>query len=48
MMWSKIKSFLRAAKARTIDALLCAIPAAFNLVSLSDIQGWLSAAGYSA
>ena len=48
MMWSKIKALLRAEKARTVDALLSAIPAAFAIVSVSDIRGWFSAAGYSA
>jgi len=38
-MWSKIKALLRAAKARTVDTLLSAIPAAFSLVSVSDIWG---------
>jgi len=47
-MWSKIKALLRAAKARTVDTLLSAIPAAFSLVSVSDIWDWFSAAGYSA
>jgi len=46
-MWSKIKAFLRMFKARTVDALLGAIPTAFSLVSVSDIFGWFSAAGYS-
>lgn len=46
-MWSKIKAFLRMAKARTVDALLAAIPFAFAAVSVSDISGWFAACGYS-
>lgn len=48
MMWSKVKAFLRMCKARSFDSLLAAIPDAFSTVSISDIQGWFSAAGYSA
>ena len=48
MMWSKIKAFLRMRKARSLDALLAAIPDAFSSVSVSDVIGWFSAAGYSA
>ena len=47
MMWSKMKAFLRMVKARTVDALLTAIPTAFSEVSISDILGWLSASNYS-
>lgn len=47
MMWSKLKAFLRKIKARTLDSLLAAIPFAFSVVSISDISGWFSAAGYS-
>ena len=47
MMWSKLKAFLRMVKARTVDSLLAAIPLAFAAVSISDISGWFSAAGYS-
>lgn len=48
MMWSKIKAFLRMSKARSLDSLLATIPTAFSYVSISDIHGWFSAAGYSA
>ena len=47
MMWSQIKSFLRMLKARTLDALLAAIPLAFAAVRISDILGWFAASGYS-
>lgn len=46
-MWSKIKAFLRKVKARTVDALLGAIPLAFDTVSNSDISGWFKHAGFS-
>jgi transposase len=47
MMWSKIKAILRKLKTRTVDALLAALPYAFNAVSTDDIRGWFIAAGYS-
>lgn len=46
-MWSKIKAYLRKVKARTVDALLSAIPVVFASVLSSDILGWFSACGYS-
>ena len=45
-MWSKIKAFLRSVKARTVDALLAAIPLAFQFVSAKDVEGWFSSSGY--
>ena len=45
-MWSKIKAFLRSIKARTVDALLAAIPLAFQTVSEKDIKGWFYSSGY--
>ena len=45
-MWSKIKQFLRAAKARTQEALLHAIAAALNAVTAQDARGWFAACGY--
>ena len=45
-MWSKIKAYLRIAKARTVDALLADIHDAFACVSISDIAGWFDACGY--
>jgi len=47
MMWSKIKAFLRKVKARTIDALISALPLAFDAVSVNDIYGWFQESGYS-
>lgn len=45
-MWSKIKAFLRAVKARTYDALLQAIAAALRTISPSDVIGWFESCGY--
>lgn len=46
-MWSKIKAFLRKAKARTWDALLAAIKAALREIAPSDAQHWFKSCGYS-
>lgn len=46
MLWSKIKSILRKWKSRTVQQLNLSISQAFTLVSLSDISGWFSEAGY--
>jgi transposase len=45
-MWSKIKAFLRKAKARTWEALLAAINAALQEVSGSDARNWFLSCGY--
>ncbi len=45
--WSKIKTALRAAKARTHDELERALSAAIKLVTMTDIQGWFTHCGYS-
>jgi transposase len=44
-MWSKVKQFLRSAKARTEEALLEAIAAALQSVRPCDAQGWFSSCG---
>ncbi len=46
-MWSKIKEFLRAAKARTVDALLNAIADALKTVTGQDAKGWFASCGYT-
>lgn len=46
-MWSKIKEFLRNAKARTFDALLAAIAAALKTITTQDAQGWFESCGYT-
>jgi transposase len=47
MMWSKVKSLLRKAQARTHDDLLLAIAAALRAVTAQDALGWFAACGYS-
>lgn len=44
--WSKVKGFLKTAKARTIEALETAIAMAVECVSPGDAQGWFKHAGY--
>jgi transposase len=44
--WSKIKTFLRRAKARTIEALIAAIKEALDTVTVVDIRGWFEHCGY--
>jgi len=46
-MWSKVKEFLRAAKARTSDALDAAIEAAFQSVTPQDVAAWFASCGYT-
>jgi transposase len=45
--WSKIKTALRAAKARTRGELDKALAKAIELVTKADIQGWFTHCGYS-
>jgi transposase len=47
MMWSKVKSLLRKAEARTQDQLLSAIAAALRAVTAQDALGWFVACGYN-
>lgn len=47
MMWSKMKSHLRKQKARSSHLLDKAIQEAFQLITVNDISGWFSKAGYS-
>lgn len=46
-MWSKIKEFLRAAKARTSAALDAAIAAAFQSVTTQDAATWFASYGHA-
>ncbi len=46
LMWSKIKSALRSAKARTREELERALIAALKLVTADDCAGWFSHCGY--
>jgi transposase len=45
--WSKLKTYLRKAKARTRDALDTAITEALALVTVADAHGWFAHAGYA-
>jgi transposase len=45
--WSKIKAFLRGAKARTNSELNRALAQAIKLVTKTDIRGWFKHCGYS-
>ena len=47
LCWSKIKTALRVAKARTFDALLEALAKALRSISLTDIQDWFAHCGYA-
>jgi transposase len=45
--WSKIKAYLRGAKARTQEQLDQALAVAIKMVTKSDIRGWFKHCGYS-
>jgi transposase len=47
LCWSKIKTALRAAKARTFDALLDALANALRSVSSADVEAWFAHCGYA-
>ena len=47
-MWSKVKEFLRDAKARTEEDLYEAIGAALKTVKSQDAEGWFCSCGYVA
>lgn len=44
--WSKIKTALRSAKARTFEALLDALQAALQTISPADASAWFAHCGY--
>jgi transposase len=46
MMWSKIKAYMRAAKARTREELEKALAAALKLVTENDCLAWFTHCGY--
>jgi transposase len=46
LMWSKIKTALRAAKARTREELERAFKAALELITSTDCSGWFTHCGY--
>jgi len=45
-MWSKVKEFLRSAKARGTEQLYRAVGAALDTVTLQDVQGWFASCEY--
>jgi transposase len=45
--WSKINTFLRAAKARTREALELAIQRALTTITAADAHGWFTGCGYT-
>ena len=47
LCWSKVKTALRAAKARTFETLLEALASALRSVSRADIQAWFAHCGYA-
>ena len=47
LCWSKVKTALRAAKARTFEALLDALASALRSVSRTDVQDWFVHCGYA-
>jgi len=44
--WSKIKTFLRRAKARTVEPLIIALKEALDTVTAADIRSWFEHCGY--
>ncbi len=47
LCWSKVKTALRTAKARTFEALLTALAKAFASVDPRDIEAWFAHCGYA-
>lgn len=45
-MWSKLKSLLRTAKARTLDTLNAATAMALDKITQLDALGWFQSSGY--
>jgi len=46
LCWAKVKAALRAAKARTLDALIEALADALRAVTPQDVQAWIAHCGY--
>lgn len=46
LCWAKVKTALRAAKARTLEDLLEAVAKTLRSISLTDIQNWFDHCGY--
>ena len=47
MMWSQVKTFLRAAEARTAEQLITAIGQALARITAQDALNWFAHCGYS-
>ena len=47
LCWSKVKTALRAAKARTFEALVAALAKALRSISLTDIHHWFAHCGFA-
>lgn len=47
-MWSKVKTFLRALKARTQETLIAGIGQALDTITPADVVGWFNHCGYVA
>lgn len=47
LMWSKVKTALRAAEARTYDQLIRALALAMDSISASDARNWFAHCGYN-
>lgn len=45
-MFSKLKAFLRSAKARAAESLLAALGDGLRSIRASDIRGWFAHCGY--
>jgi transposase len=45
-LFSKLKAWLRSAKARAVDGLIAAMGDALRAVGVADIRGWFSHSGY--
>lgn len=45
--WSKIKTYLRKAKARTYEELVSALKAALATITEADLRAWIEFCGYS-
>ena len=47
LCWSKVKSVLRSAKARTFDTFLNALTQALHWIRPADVQAWFAHCGYN-
>lgn len=45
-LWSKVKTFLKGAAARTKDALINGLQSALDTITISDIRNWIINSGY--